>query len=47
MVRWGGQAVVKWPVGPHRLKLMISGRSPKSTGYLVAIDRIVLTRIGS
>jgi hypothetical protein len=33
--------------GPRRVSLMITGRSPKSTGYLVGIDRIVLTRIGS
>jgi hypothetical protein len=33
--------------GPRRVRLMITGRSPKSTGYLVGIDRIVLTKIGS
>jgi hypothetical protein len=33
--------------GPRRVRLIITGRSPKSTGYLVGIDRIVLTRIGS
>ena len=32
--------------GPRHLRLIIAGRSPQSTGYLVGIDRIVLTRIG-
>jgi hypothetical protein len=32
--------------GPRHVRLIIAGRSPQSTGYLVGIDRIVLTRIG-
>ncbi len=33
--------------GPRRVRLTITGRSPKSTGYLVGIDRITLTSIES
>jgi hypothetical protein len=33
--------------GSHRVSLMISGRSTKSMGYLVGIDRIEMTRIES
>jgi len=33
--------------GPRRVSLLITGKYPQSQGYLVGIDRVVFTRVGS